>query len=429
MEKNTNSEIDNKAENEELQNGTEYRFVRETIIDKKTRFKRGLLKITANFILILVVCIFTCLIFINFINSRDRKQEEQSDSGISDDSEDYTSENNSVTADTENISTGDDTKQTTSDEAETETTSELTEEKKIEKAIAGSIIVFKGYTGGIANTFAGVVLSKSSDIVAITGIHNVSDIETISAEAGGLVDISASVVAKDEELQIAFIKISKNDIEDKEVIEKISVPTISNIAATEIGTDIKFCGWIEDLGMTLLDGKILSQGITENITDISYNKYLIDVSVSNITDGFVFDNTGNIIAMSVLNENEAGKMKVMDLTSFKSELYSVINKGYATRLGVIGQKVTMEIENLVGEELPDGMYVTEVKADSPAYKAGIMVGDIIYKINTASVENLTDIRKFLDGKKKGDVVTVYLYRNMGTRYNTYTIPVELDERK
>ena len=133
--------------------------------------------------------------------------------------------------------------------------------------------------------------------------------------------------------------------------------------------------------------------------------------------------------MSVLNENEAGKMNVIDLNGFKTELYSVINRGYATRLGIIGQKVTMEIENLVGEELPDGMYVTEVKMDSPAYKAGIMVGDIIYKINTTSVENLTDIRKYLDSKQKGDVVTVYLYRNMGTRYNTYTIPVELDERK
>lgn len=429
MEKNTNSEIENKIDNDEVQNGTEYRFVRETIIDKKTRFKRGLLKVIANFILILVVCVVTCFIFINFINSREKHKDEQISSDTGNENKNTTIEGNSGNEDTGSKSTDDKTGEATTKKDEVETTSEFTEEEKIEKAIANSIIVFKGYNDGNVNTFAGVVLSKSGAIVAVTSIHNVLEAETISGEVGGLVDIPTNIIAKDDELQIAFIKINKDDIEDREIIEKITVPTISNVTATEIGTNIKFCGWIENSGMTLLNGKVLSQGITENITDISYNKYMIDVSVSNITDGFVFDGSGNFIAMSVLNENEAGKMNVIDLNGFKTELYSVINRGYATRLGIIGQKVTMEIENLVGEELPDGMYVTEVKMDSPAYKAGIMVGDIIYKINTTSVENLTDIRKYLDSKQKGDVVTVYLYRNMGTRYNTYTIPVELDERK
>ena len=279
MEKNTNSEIENKIDNDEVQNGTEYRFVRETIIDKKTRFKRGLLKVIANFILILVVCVVTCFIFINFINSREKHKDEQISSDTGNENKNTTIEDNSGNEDTDSKSTDDKTGEATTKKDEVETTSEFTEEEKIEKAIANSIIVFKGYNDGNVNTFAGVVLSKSGAIVAVTSIHNVLEAETISGEVGGLVDIPTNVIAKDDELQIAFIKINKDDIEDREIIEKITVPTISNVTATEIGTNIKFCGWIENSGMTLLNGKVLSQGITENITDISYNKYMIDVSV------------------------------------------------------------------------------------------------------------------------------------------------------
>ena len=74
------------------------------------------------------------------------------------------------------------------------------------------------------------------------------------------------------------------------------------------------------------------------------------------------------------------------------------------------------------------MYVTDVKEDSPAYEAGIMVGDIIYKINTSNIESLRDIRKLIDGQEAASEVDVYFYRRLGNRFNTYNTTVTLQER-
>ena len=98
-------------------------------------------------------------------------------------------------------------------------------------------------------------------------------------------------------------------------------------------------------------------------------------------------------------------------------------------MGIVSQQVTEEVRKLVGTDIPNGMFVTNVGEGTPAYYGGIMVGDVIYKIDDTKIEKYTDYRKYLNSKKKGDTITVYLYRRLGTRINPYEIKVELGERK
>ncbi|MBQ1193584.1 MAG: PDZ domain-containing protein [Lachnospiraceae bacterium] len=405
--------MDNNTEkhNENADNITEHGFVRETIIDKKSSFKRGLFKAIANFVLILVVCVVTCTIFIKMANISKNKEDESTPDTTMLNQQNTTTE-----------------VETTTEGKEITTDKELTEKEKTERRIQGSIVMLTGYYEELPEKFEGVVLSKSDEVIILTGSANIKSPEAVYAKIGEHEDIPVELILKDNELGIAFLKINKKNI-DKETLEKIVVPSISKNADIEIGNTAKYYGWIDGVGMSLLEAKILSQGVVENGIDITYSKYLIDVGVSGAVDGYLFDNSGNLLAVSVRTENAEGKISVIDLTGFRDEIYSVVTKGYATGLGITGQKVTLEIEKLVGTELPEGMYVTDVVMDSPAYKAGIMVGDIIYEINVTQIESLNDVRAFLDKRNKEDVVSVHLYRNMGTRYNTYTLAVELGERK
>jgi C-terminal processing protease CtpA/Prc len=150
--------------------------------------------------------------------------------------------------------------------------------------------------------------------------------------------------------------------------------------------------------------------------------------MSGVSEGFLFDDAGRLTAITVIDKEEDSKIQVLDLSNIKSRILGAAELELVISYGIKGQKVTADIEELVGKNLPDGMYVTYVEVDSPAYRAGIMVGDIIYRINTYTISDLYDVRIVIDSKKVGDVISTHLYRNMGTKYNTYTLPVELSHK-
>lgn len=402
MESKTDTEIiKEKTDTKQAGEDGDYHFVKETIIDRKTRIKQGLAKMALNLLLIVGACAFTSFIFIQFINERQKDEDNHADSSL-------------VAA----------TVMTTKESTDETATEEIT----AEKFISSSTMEFKGVAFDTFNTFSGVVLSKNKDIIAITNSDNVFEMKNISTKIGDKKEVPVEIVSVDEELHIAYLKVERGILTEEE-IKSITVPVIVGGNNLQIGDMIKYITWSEKSGMTLVDGKIVSQGVIQSATDIIYNKYMIDVSLTDIKGGFVYDDSGNLLAMGMLQEGENGKISVVDLTDIRTEIYNFINKGYSTKLGVVLQEVSGEVENLVGMKLPKGIFVTAVGENSPAYDGGIMAGDVIYKIDSSDVKNYSDFRKYLNSKKKGDTVTVYLYRRLGSRLNQYEIKVMLGERK
>lgn len=405
MEIKNNNEINDIAKTEKLGEAKQYRFVKETIIDRKTKIKQGLAKTAINLLLIVGACVVTSFIFLRFIDER------QGNDGVN--------ETTNVAQDTSN----DETSELSTNESDVNETPE----EKVAKRILASTMEFRGYSIEKFTNFIGVVISKSSDIIAITNADNLIGINNFGVKVSDNKEVPIEVVMVDNELHIAYLKIKKEKLTAKE-IGKIVVSNIAMDKETNIGEKIKYIGWGNKAGMTLIDGKIVSQGATQVATDINYNKYMVDISLNDLRDGFVYDIDGNLMSIAVLQE-ENGKVGVIDLTTIRNDIYTSVNKGYLLELGIISQQVTEEVENLVGMELPEGIFVTGVENNSPAYDGGIMVGDVVYKIDNTDIHTYADYRKYLNTKKKGDTVVVHLYRRFGSRLNPYEIRVVLGERK
>lgn len=410
MESKDNKDISEIPMTEKLGDGTQYRFVRETIIDRKTKIKQGLIKTAINLLLIVGACIVTSFIFIHFIIEREDKREAGKKSDQSTSVIDATS------------------KDSTDETVPNETTVKETPEEKAEKIILSSTIEFKGYSLERFTTFTGVVLSKNKDIIAITNASNLDGINNFGAKISDKKEVPAEVMIVDDELHIAYLKIKKDKLTEKE-IKDITVSNIDVSSTVQMGDTVRYIGWGNKSGMILIDGKVVSQGATQLATDISYNKYMIDIMINEIKDGFVFDENGNLLAMGMLQSEDGGKVGVVDLTSLRADIYTAINNGYLIEFGIVSQQVSEEVKNLVGMDLPNGIFVTSVGENTPAYDGGIMVGDVIYKIDDTDINKYTDYRKYLNSKERGDTVVVYLYRRLGSRLNPYEIKVELGERK
>ena len=73
-------------------------------------------------------------------------------------------------------------------------------------------------------------------------------------------------------------------------------------------------------------------------------------------------------------------------------------------LGITGVTVTEEIAN--EQEIPGGVYVQNVEADSPAMAAGIQSGDVITEIDKADVTTLSAYHAALMKQKTGDSIRI-----------------------
>ena len=73
-------------------------------------------------------------------------------------------------------------------------------------------------------------------------------------------------------------------------------------------------------------------------------------------------------------------------------------------IGIIGTIVTEEMSEAQG--IPAGLYVNEVKVDSPAMKAGIQSGDIITSVGKTKVVTMKDYHKAVLAQEAGKTVKI-----------------------
>ncbi len=389
-------------------NEEKYSFVKETVIDKKSRAKRLIFRFMGNALIIIVACFMTMFLYDRFISKSDKNNK-----------------NKETTVDIESTTPMIETHEK-EDESKEETKDTLSEEDIAENQIVNSVITLtKYYEDNLEPTkFTGVILSKKKDFLVLTQYQNIDDAIQIYGEIGEESGLNVTVREIYEEYGMAMLSVDVSTL-SSQILESVASAPISYNSNPAVASHFYFYGEINGAGLTLSLGDVLSLGEENYIADTIYNKYMIDTKLSGVNEGFIFDTGGSLMAMSDFGDSENSKITVIDLASIRTLINSVVNKGYFTYTGIVGYMVNDQIASLVGEELPDGMYVTEVLQDSPAYEAGIMVGDIIYKMNTSSISSLRDIRRCIDGLTKDTEITIYLYRKLGNRYNTYTAQATL----
>ena len=71
-----------------------------------------------------------------------------------------------------------------------------------------------------------------------------------------------------------------------------------------------------------------------------------------------------------------------------------------------------------------GVQITQVRASTPASKAGLKTGDVIVRLNGKKVTNASELSQSIDSHRPGNTVTLTYTRNG----STHTVSVKLAVR-
>ena len=107
---------------------------------------------------------------------------------------------------------------------------------------------------------------------------------------------------------------------------------------------------------------------------------------------------------------------------------SILNRGYVARgwLGASMQTIRFsEAATLkLGVEGQGGLVVLDVEHDSPAAHGGVMIGDVLVRIDTTRITRHDEVLAFLGSDRVGTTVQLQVVRGG----DVVTLPVVIGER-
>ncbi|MBI3486315.1 trypsin-like peptidase domain-containing protein [Candidatus Daviesbacteria bacterium] len=267
----------------------------------------------------------------------------------------------------------------------------------------------------------GFVVSDKGIIV--TNRHVVADPNTkysVVSKDGKKYDVSK--IYRDPNLDLALVQVSGSDLKSLELGDSSKLKVGQTVIA--IGNALgRFdntvtTGVVSGLGRALNAGDPFS-GETERLDNLIQTDAAINPGNSG---GPLLNSSGQVIGVNVATTEGAQNIGfTIPINAVKPAVDEFVQNGTISRafLGIKYVLVTRDVAIL--NKVPQGAYVQDVVAASPAEKANINPGDIITKIDNQDISAENTISDVIGKKKVGDSVKLDVWTDGKTRSVSATL--------
>ena len=172
------------------------------------------------------------------------------------------------------------------------------------------------------------------------------------------------------------------------------------------------------LSQTVTSGIISALGRPQMSSD-GYGDFIqTDAAINpGNSGGALVDLRGQLIGInSAIYTRSGGNIGIgfaIPVNTVKNIMHQIIEFGSVKRglLGVIISSINKDIAQQLGLEVEKGALIQEVSPNSAAEEAGLLVGDVITKINGEKTETSNDLRNAIGLKRSGESVEIIILRD------------------
>ena len=273
---------------------------------------------------------------------------------------------------------------------------------------------FYGQSGGterqVVGSGSGVIIS--SDGYIITNNHVIKGARKLEVTLNNKESYEAEVVGADESTDIALLKIDKSDL---------PYLPFGDSDHLSVGEWVLAVGNPFNLTSTVTAGIVSAKARDINI--MNNNKVIesfiqTDAAVNPGNSGGALVNTrGNLIGINTAISSQTGSYIgysfAVPSNIAKKVIEDILEFGNVQRayLGINYEELNIKKANEFGIGRTQGVLITRVIDQGAAKEAGLMVNDIIIKMDNVEIANFSDLQGFLGSKRPGDEVEVTILRN------------------
>jgi len=257
---------------------------------------------------------------------------------------------------------------------------------------------------------SGVIISDNGYI--LTCNHVIEDAQTITVGLRNGESYEATLVASDEQSDVAILKIDAEDL---------TVAVLGDSDELEVGDQVVAIGNpLGELGGTVTTGIIsaLDREVTiENKG--TYNVLQTDAAINGgNSGGGLFNKKGELIGMINAKASEVGVEGLgfaLPSNDLKTVVEDLLNYGYVADRGATLGVVLVDIldeRTATSYQVDDlGCYILRVNDESNAAYAGLQSGDLIVSIDGVAVENANQVVDIIGNHVVNDDIQMTIKRN------------------
>lgn len=274
-----------------------------------------------------------------------------------------------------------------------------------------------------------LIHNDNVDLLALVSLDRIQKADHIRVEFSPKYSVTATIQDYETELNLAVISIPVNEI-PATYLENLQIAKLGESYSMIAGSPILALGCPNGHVGSMNFGIISSGNTVTYITDNQLDLFNTDIDMNKNSDGIIANTQGEVIGLitRTLKDDVSENLNTcVGITKLKPLLKDLVNKKPRIYFGIKSENMA---ENIRAEHgINNGIFVNEVKEDSPAYEAGIQAGDIILQINDTIILDTSDFYNKISAMKAEDEISVRIKRTSGNSEREVTTTVTLSEKE
>lgn len=282
-----------------------------------------------------------------------------------------------------------------------------------------------------------IIAQKDNKMYIATNNHVVKGATSVTIIFNDGSKVSATVKGTDSSTDLAVVEVDMSKLSDS-TKKNIKIATIGDSKKTKsrrTGNCNWQCPWLWKRCVTV--GYISAKDREIDAEDSASVKLIqTDAAINpGNSGGALVNSKGEVIAINsskFASEEVEGMGFAIPMATAEPILEELMNQKEVAAnnqayLGITGRDVTSEYEQAYG--IPQGIYISEVSAGSPAEKAGLQKGYIITKLNGTTVKTLSQLQEKLSKCEAGTQGKVTVKIASGSSYQEKTFSVTFGKKQ
>jgi S1-C subfamily serine protease len=261
------------------------------------------------------------------------------------------------------------------------------------------------------NTSGIVVKNNGTSLLLLVSLDRVKEANSIKVEISESTSVEAVLHDYESELNLAILAVNAADIPAR-LLGDIKVANLGESYALTVGSPIIALGNPSGYISSMDIGIITSKGSTISITDNELDLFNTNMTFTKDSDGVIVNFKGEVIGLitRTLKQNINKELStVLGITRVKPYIERMVNQKSRIYCGIVAENLPESV--MLEHNVKSGIYVYEVKTDSPAFNAGIRSGDIILGVGDGFISNMNNFYRVINEYEPGTEVVFKVKRS------------------